>query len=113
MVSIWIMTTRKKTNQPVRVPLLPKALEILNRYKNAPKAVNEGTLFPSPSNQKLNSYLKEIAGFCGIDKKLTFHVARHTFATTVALMNGVPIETGVEDVRTREHQDDTDLFEGG
>lgn len=87
------MTTRKKTNQPVRVPLLPNALEIINRYKDAPKAVNEGTLFPNLSNQKLNSYLKEIADFCGIDKKLTFHVARHTFATTVTLTNGVPIET--------------------
>ncbi|HZY82724.1 MAG TPA: site-specific integrase [Cyclobacteriaceae bacterium] len=89
----WIMTTRKKTNQPVRVPLLPKALEIIRRYKDAPKAANEGTLFPNLSNQKLNSYLKEIADFCGIGKKLTFHVARHTFATTVTLTNGVPIET--------------------
>ena len=50
-------------------------------------------LFPVPSNQKVNSYLKEIAGVCGIDKDLTFHMARHTFATTVTLANGVPIET--------------------
>lgn len=88
----WIMTTRKKANQPVRAPLLPKALEIVNRYKNAPKAVTDGTQFPNLSNQKLNSYLKEIADFCGIDKKLTFHVAGHKFATTVTLTNGVPIE---------------------
>ncbi len=51
------------------------------------------TLFPNISNQKLNSYLKEIADLCGIKKNLTFHIARHTFATTITLSNGVPIET--------------------
>jgi site-specific recombinase XerD len=51
------------------------------------------TLFPNISNQKLNSYLKEIADLCNIKKNLTFHIARHTFATTITLSNGVPIET--------------------
>jgi site-specific recombinase XerD len=89
----WIMTSRKKTNQPVRVPLLPKARELVEKYRNHPKALAAGTLFPNLSNQKLNAYLKEIADFCGIDKNLTFHLARHTFATTITLTNGVPIET--------------------
>ncbi len=89
----WIMTSRKKTNQPVRVPLLPKALELIEKYKSHPKALVMGTVFPVLSNQKLNAYLKEIADLCGITKNLTFHLARHTFATTVTLTNGVPIET--------------------
>lgn len=89
----WIMTSRKKTNQPVRVPLLPRALELVEKYKNHPRAIASGTLFPVISNQNLNAYLKEIADLCSIEKTLTFHLARHTFATTVTLTNGVPIET--------------------
>ena len=89
----WIMTSRRKTNQPVRVPLLPKALELIEKYKGHWKAIASGTVFPKLTNQKLNAYLKEIADFCGITKNLTFHVARHTFATTVTLTNGVPMET--------------------
>lgn len=89
----WIMTSRKKTNQPVRIPLLPKALDLIEKYRSHPRALASGTLFPNLSNQKLNAYLKEIADLCGVEKKLTFHLARHTFATTVTLTNGVPIET--------------------
>jgi site-specific recombinase XerD len=89
----WLFTTRKKTNNSVRVPLLQQALEIINKYKDDPRAMAAGTLFPTISNQKLNSYLKEIADLCGINKNLTFHLARHTFATTVTLTNGVPIES--------------------
>lgn len=91
--NIWIMTNRQKTNEPVRVPLLPKALSIIEKYKGHPQALAEGKVLPTLSNQKLNSYLKEIADTCGITKPLTFHIARHTFATTVTLTNGVPIET--------------------
>ncbi len=89
----WITTSRKKTDQPVRVPLLPKALEIIEKYKSHPKVLASGKLLPVYSNQRLNSYLKEIADSCDIEKNLTFHIARHTFATTVTLTNGVPIET--------------------
>jgi site-specific recombinase XerD len=89
----WLNTSRQKTDNPVRIPLMPKALEIIESYKSHPKAVADGTLFPNISNQKLNSYLKEIADVCGIKKNLTFHLARHTFATTVTLTNGMPIET--------------------
>lgn len=89
----WIRTARKKTDTPVYVPLLPRAVEIIQRYRDDVRAQAKGTLFPTISNQKLNSYLKEIADVCGIKKNLTFHIARHTFATTVTLSNGVPIET--------------------
>lgn len=89
----WLSTCRQKTDQPVRVPILPKAWEIIEKYKTHPRAVQRGSIFPMISNQKLNSYLKEIADLCGIEKNLTFHLARHTFATTVTLCNGVPLET--------------------
>ncbi|MGH2645092.1 MAG: site-specific integrase, partial [Chitinophagaceae bacterium] len=69
------------------------ALAILDKYKNHQEAKVKGKLFPVPSNQKVNAYLKEIADCCNIRKELTFHMARHTFATTVTLTNGVPIET--------------------
>lgn len=91
--SHWIFTKREKTDETVKVPILPKAMEILEKYKtNVDKDFNEA-LLPLSSNQKTNSYLKEIAKDCGIEKNLTFHVARHTFATSVMLSNGVPIET--------------------
>ncbi|WP_337992849.1 site-specific integrase [Flavivirga sp. 57AJ16] len=65
--------------------------ELIQKYKGHIKT--KKTLFPNISNQKLNSYLKEIADLCRIKKNLTFHIARHTFATTITLSNGVPIET--------------------
>jgi site-specific recombinase XerD len=91
--NLWIHTDRKKTGTKSHVPLLPKAKEILDKYKEHPISDNMGKLLPVFSNQKLNAYLKEIAGICGIKNNLTFHLARHTFATTVTLLNGVPIET--------------------
>lgn len=90
--SLWIQTFRAKTNTRVPIPLLPKALELMKKYQGD----NEGPsslVFPVPSNQKVNAYLKEIADVCGISKRLTYHLARHTFATTITLSNGVPIET--------------------
>ena len=89
----WIRTCREKTLIPVNVPLLPPALKILDKYKDNIRSLSDGRVFPTVSNQKVNSYLKEIADLCGITKKVTFHIARHTFATTVTLSNGVPIET--------------------
>ena len=88
-----LFTNRKKTDNPVRIPILPIALDIINKYKDDMKAIIQNRLFPNISNQKLNSYLKEIADLCQINKNLTFHLARHTFATTVTLTNGVPIES--------------------
>ncbi len=89
----WIFTKREKTNETVKIPILPKALEIINKYKAFSKHNNGEKVLPLYSNQKINVYLKEIAEDCGIHKNLTFHVARHTFATTVMLSNGVPLET--------------------
>ncbi|MCM4173444.1 site-specific integrase [Arenibacter sp. TNZ] len=90
---LWIYYNREKTTKPIHIPLLPKALDIIDKYKDNQKAILQGRVFPKISNQKLNSYLKEIADVCGIEKNLTFHIARHTFATTVTLSNGMPIET--------------------
>ncbi len=89
----WIMAKRIKTGSPFKIPLLPKAAILIDKYKGHYRTCNTSSLLPKLSNQKLNSYLKEIADLCGIKKNLTFHMARHTFATTVTLSNGVPIET--------------------
>jgi site-specific recombinase XerD len=89
----WIFAKRKKTNTVSNVPLLPQAEEIIKKYEQHPYCVKTGALLPVKSNQKMNAYLKEIASICGIKKELTMHIARHTFATTVTLSNGVPIET--------------------
>ncbi|WP_426483966.1 site-specific integrase [Flavobacterium sp. 2] len=90
---LWISTSRAKTDTGVRVPLLPQAIELIDIYRDDPRALNNSTVFPVISNQRMNGYLKEIADLCGITKTLTFHIARHTFATTVTLSNGVPIES--------------------
>lgn len=89
----WIVTKRQKTSVPVKIPLLKKAKELMAKYKGHPITQVSGTLFPVITNEKLNQYLKEVAEYCEISKNLTFHMARHTFATTVTLSNGVPIET--------------------
>lgn len=75
------------------VPLFPNVIDILERYSDYPESLLKGRLLPVLSNQKLNSYLKELADICQIEKNLSMHVARHTFATTITLTNGVPIET--------------------
>ena len=89
----WIFTKRTKTDTASRIPLLPIAKTILEKYSDQPRIKSSGILLPKLSNQRLNSYLKEISDICGFNKELTFHCARHTFATTVTLTNGVPIET--------------------
>jgi integrase len=89
----WIFTRRQKTETVSKIPLLPVALKIVEKYANNAECSQHGSVLPVLSNQKMNAYLKEIADVCGISKNLTFHIARHTFATTVTLSNGVPIET--------------------
>ncbi|WP_317132044.1 site-specific integrase [Bizionia myxarmorum] len=89
----WIITKRQKTDSVVKVPLLPQALEIVQKYQDHPVTAVSETLLPKLTNEKLNMYLKEVANFVGIKKNLTFHMARQTFATTITLSNGVPIET--------------------
>ena len=104
----WIFTHRQKTETASRIPVLPIADKIIQKYKNHPQCINKDRLLPVLSNQKMNGYLKEIADICGIDKNLTFHLARHTFATTITLSNGVPIESvskmlGHKNIRTTQH----------
>jgi len=89
----WIFINRQKTNALSRIPLLKEANEIIEKYDKHPKCIVNGVVLPVLTNQKMNSYLKEIADCCGIKMQLTYHIARHTFATTITLNNGVPIET--------------------
>jgi site-specific recombinase XerD len=89
----WITKNRQKTEGAECVPLLPIPLEIIEKYKTHPYCCQSGKLLPVNSNQKFNGYLKEIAAICGINKELTTHTGRHTFATTVTLENDVPLET--------------------
>ena len=89
----WIQKNRQKSTVPSKIPLLPIALQILDKYKDYPVCVAKDVLLPVLSNQKYNSYLKELAGICDIDKNLTSHTARHTFGTTITLSNRVPIES--------------------
>jgi site-specific recombinase XerD len=89
----WISKNRQKTGIRESVPLLPIALDIIEKYREDEYCITFNKLLPVNSNQKYNAYLKELADICGIKKYLTTHIARHTFATTVTLANGVPIET--------------------
>lgn len=88
----WINVRRKKTNTPVKLPLLDESKRILEKYAHFPKQESD-VLLPVISNQKVNQHLKTLANEISLDKHLTFHVARHTFATTVTLLNDVPLET--------------------
>ena len=102
----WIITRRKKTDIKARIPLLPKALALIEKYKNHRK-LKDGQVIPVYSNQKTNDYLKDIASKAEISKPLSFHCGRHIFATVITLANGVPIETvskalGHTDIRTTQ-----------
>jgi site-specific recombinase XerD len=104
---LWIRTRRQKTGVRAHIPLLDVAEQILNKYAELNVPI-DAPILPIISNQKMNAYLKEIADLCGIDKCLSFHVARHTFATTVTLMNGVPIESvskmlGHKNIKSTQH----------
>jgi site-specific recombinase XerD len=104
----WIFTHRQKTETASKIPILPVTQMIIDKYSGHPKSNNEDKLLPILTNQKMNAYLKEIAGVCEIEKELTFHISRHTFATTITLTNGVPIESvskmlGHKNLRTTQH----------
>ena len=103
----WIVINRKKTGTRSSIPILPQAQEVLDKYKNDPFCISEHKLLPVCTNQRMNGYLKEIATICEINKNLTTHLARHTFATTITLSHGVPIETvskmlGHSDLKTTQ-----------
>lgn len=104
----WLSINRQKTDTPSRIPLLQLPLEILDRYADHLHCQAQDKLLPVMTNQRMNSYLKEIADVCGIERNNKFHLARHTFATTVTLSNNVPIESvskmlGHKDLRTTQH----------
>lgn len=106
--SLWIRKNRQKTNNMCNIPLISAAKMLIDKYVNHPVCIEKGVLFPVPSNQRMNSYLKEIADSCGITKKLTTHVARHTAATIVFLANKVSLENvakilGHSNIRTTQH----------
>ncbi|MFD2697424.1 site-specific integrase [Mesonia sediminis] len=89
----WIYTRRQKTNTSLRIPLLELPLQIIQKYKDHPRVCKTDNLLPVFTNQRMNKYLKQIAEELNIKQALSSHIARHTFATTVTLSNGVPIET--------------------
>lgn len=104
----WIFTHRQKTESASKIPILPITQMLIDKYSNHPQCAVQDKLMPILTNQKMNAYLKEIATVCKIDKELTFHIARHTFATTVTLTNGVPIESvskmlGHKNIKTTQH----------
>ena len=88
---LWINMVRQKTNNSMQIPLLPPALKIIEKYSNKNQPIDK-TILPMISNQRINSYLKEIAEILGINKRLTHHTARKTYASTILLNNDVPIE---------------------
>lgn len=104
----WIKINRSKTDTRSNIPLLSIPHTILKKYADSGDLSEDETLLPVLSNQKMNAYLKEISDLCHINKNLTFHLARHTFATTVTLTNGVPIESvskmlGHKSIKTTQH----------
>ncbi|MDA8972734.1 site-specific integrase, partial [bacterium] len=103
----WIKMKRKKTGKLLMIPILPKAESILKKYNNKNYYFKDGALLPIISNQRFNTNLKEIAKIIGINKKLSHHVARKTFASTVLLFNDVPMEIvsellGHSDIKTTQ-----------
>jgi site-specific recombinase XerD len=89
----WIFSKRKKTDTRLAIPLLPMAAKILDRYSSSPVCINQDRALPISSNQKMNEYLVEIAALSGVAQTLGNRIAKRTFATTILLRNGVPIET--------------------
>jgi site-specific recombinase XerD len=87
---LWIRTTRRKTGVPSNIPLLEIPLQIIEKYRGTAK---NGKLFPMPGNSFVNRHLKTIATACGIRRNLIFHMGRHTYASTITLSQGVPVES--------------------
>jgi site-specific recombinase XerD len=107
-IGYWIRTRRQKTDARANIPLLAIPMDIINNYCRLDLLMPEDPILPVLSNQKVNAYLKELADLCGIHKELTFHVARHSFATTLTMTNGVPMETvskmlGHKNIKSTQH----------
>jgi site-specific recombinase XerD len=90
--SVWCHIYRQKSDELTAIPILRYAAKLLNKYRNRADYIPGKLIFPRITNQEVNKCLKIIQAVCGIQFSLTFHIARHTFATTVALKNGIPIE---------------------
>ena len=88
--TVWIKAAREKTNVEFEIPLLDLPLHIIDKYRDI---ASDGKLLPMYGNSELNRGLKHLAAACSIDRKLTFHMARHTYATEITLSHGVPMET--------------------
>lgn len=88
--TVWIKTAREKSKVDFEVPLLDLPIYIIDKYRDT---TSDGKLLPMYSNSALNEALKRLAAVCGIERRLTFHMARHTYATEITLSNGVPMET--------------------
>ena len=106
--ALWIRKARQKTNQMCNIPVLSIPQKILRKYEDNAECIKKGVLLPVISNQRMNAYLKEIADLCGIAKRLTTHVARHTAATVVFLANDVSMENvskilGHSNIRMTQH----------
>jgi site-specific recombinase XerD len=107
-MGFWIRTRRQKTGGRANIPLLDIPMSIIRNYCQLELLDAEDSILPILSNQKMNAYLKELADLCNIQKQLSYHVARHTFATTITMMNGVPIETvskmlGHKNIHSTQH----------
>ena len=105
----WLVYERQKTGIKASIPLLPVALSILEKYSEDPECVDANLPLPVRSNQKLNSYLEEIADVCNLSRVPTMHIGRHTFATTVTLANGVPI-TSVQKMLAHKFVQTTQIY---
>ena len=106
--ALWVRKARQKTNQMCNIPVLSIPQRVLRKYENNAECIKKGVLLPVISNQRMNAYLKEIADLCGITKRLTTHVARHTAATVVFLANDVSMENvskilGHSNIRMTQH----------
>lgn len=106
--ALWIRKSRQKTGNMCNIPVMKVAEKLIDKYREHPYCILNKRLFPVSSNQKMNGYLKELADLCGINKKLTTHVARYTCATTVLLGNEVSLENvakilGHSDTKMTQH----------
>ncbi|MBX2901456.1 MAG: site-specific integrase [Cyclobacteriaceae bacterium] len=90
---LWLKMVRQKTKKEFKIPLLPQAIKIINKYKDHPFSIKKKRLLPIPTNQKFNAYIQEVGDICGIKKKLHHHLARKSFSVSIALANNVPVET--------------------
>ena len=105
---VWIRKTRQKTNNMCNIPLLQLPLRLIEKYADHQECKESERLFPVPSNQRMNSYLKEVADLCGITKKISSHTGRHSYATSVCLANGVSLDNvakmlGHSDTKMTQH----------